>query len=1425
MSTPPNIWRPQRQALELLSDPRRVLPFVGAGLDIPAGMPSGPGLAEKLRTGHALRAGKQFDASDNLIQVASTLAAGGPADRKAVADYIIDLLDIDKHGYVPPTTLIHLVRVPSRWYVTTTYDLLPELAAEAQGIEYQSFTWKNLPDADDIDRDAQHPLYIVHLHGCVTDQDSLILDAKSYHDILNRGDVHNFLHLLFHEFRACFLGTALDEPHIQAWMLSWWHTKAKHVLVDDEASVARATQGRGAISVQMQGIAVESFPSGAFHVLDEFCEFLVTRPAATETPLLVEEPAQAAGASVSQPSVAMPAEIEVRYVRSDWGPDWTRRALKTLGDLHPEELLKLQERLGQGSDPKVVEDLIRRPEDWMQDGSAELWVAAARFAEQQGDWQLAREAWETAAQREGADRVEFLVSASVSAELAGDADAATQLLEAARDLDPEHPRVRLQDVNQAGNLDEQLDVLRELWDDDGDVGALAHAHASLAYVMRGEFEEAERHVDAARRIRPDTIQARIVAVNLVVHRSRMALFAGRRVEGRALIDAKEESLALRDELMTMRRWTESVRLLMLAADATGLQWQFEEAGNLLLTATDEELESKAGRIVLADAALRAQQHAVALELLNGVRDDDSVRAMRATAEFAVGDEHARRNALRTLDGLLSADEDHVVYRAAIFRVTHAHEMRDMGWPDAAERVLVEQGEQTAVLLSKAIWLYEEGDVAGARELLEPHAGDVRVVEFLLQLAIWDKDEEEAARVAANLLALGPDNITRLRCARALWEVGDLVRAKAEATVVADDQTATPGERGEGLHLLGGIAADVEHDYQEALDFFEKWEDEEPLNEGHIWARLVALIALTRHTEALRLLEETHAAPRTLVDARVACMVYARMEDPIEALRRVSEVIDRAPEPDAELERQLQLLALHRAGNVELPEDLAARIQPIDVEALGLKRVSIDALRELAAQRASSKQFALKGVMDGELTTMVLAAAAGRDIGALWMRMPLRPLGFGSGLFDAADRRDAETALVQGAVIDPTALFTFGGLGAVVREPVMNALAERGRVAQSTLNDLDHGQASLLPELTTGTRQELHFDPQTGQPIPVEWSNDVIARDHERGNGMLALAHRLRAEPDVNPQRVGPLDALLEETTAPQFRALIATLSVAQRLAVPVYSDDPGVRALARQAAIATFGTTALLDALYHRGDISQEALLSARQMLRANGFIGVTPTVEELVALLDEADGEPSDSLRLAFHDQAPWRAEYGAHVGTLVDFLRRVLVEHPVNFDDWVTRVLDAMVENVGLSRADGNTPTRYESISWHAQWLLTVAWAGVDFGSVTSQEFLKAFHPAVRHSAAELGAPVEPILGTSLRYAGYAHSAGITQGPGLPVALLGQLPVVDVMRLAGVDPLKAPNRSVPTFRLAGTPSAAAVERTNAKAQPPSSGKRRRGR
>lgn len=1392
MTQRPDTWRPAGAGTrELLRDSRRVVPFVGAGLNIPVGMPSGPGLAETLRTEHPLASGKQFDAPDNLIDVSSTLTTGGPQDRAAVADYIVELLDIDAHGYQVPATLRQLVRIPSRWYVTTTYDLLPERAADEQGIPYRSFTWRSLPDFDDIDRDVEHPLYIVHLHGSVEDRDSLVLDAQSYQDISREGKTQDFLHLLFHLFHACFLGTALDEQYLQAWILSWRRQRARHVLIGDQQSIDLATQGRGAVSPHLHGVMVEAFPTGRFELLDEFCEHLVTRPASTSAPLMTAEPPPRGGLAASETTTGLPAAPAVRYVRADWGPDWTRRALNDLAEHNPEELVRLQDTLGSSDEPAVVERLIRRPEAWMQGGSFRLWIAAARFAEQQGDWQLAREAWEKAGERDGADRVRCLVSAAISADLAGDPEVSETLLERARALDHEHPRVRLQEVSHGEDLDEQLEQLRQLWDEGGDVGALAHAHAAIAYLMRGDFEAAERHITAARRARPDLVQARIASANLVIHRNRLALIRGERVDARALAAAKEECLTVRDELIAMRRWVESTRLLMLAADATALRWELDAAGQLLLEAREEEKDSEDGRSILAAAALRAQQHAVTLELLDGVPDDDGVHVMRASARLMVGNEAEQERSLSQLDAAIHTGGDNAL-RAAMVRATRAYLFPDAGWPADAERILVERGEDEAVLVSKAMWLYRSGNLPEAQRLLEPETKNVRVAEVLLQLAIWEEDKEEAARIATALLALGPDNSTRVRCAKALYEVGDASRAQAEASVVAGDATANAEERGEAYNLLAGIAADHERNFSRALGLFEDWAEADPSNERHIWGRVLALTRLTRHADALRLLEETHAFPRTMMDARLAVSVYARMDDPVEALRRITEVMDRAPERDEKMESQLQLLALHRLGDSELPEDLADRIRLPDAEALRAHAVSLDTLREQAVAQRTTEQAALQGVMDGDTATMALAAAVGKDTGSLWMRLSLRPLGFGFSEHDAADRRDAATALDRGAVWDPTAFFTLGGLGSTYSGPALEVLRPRSRVAQATLDDLDEGRVALLHERPAMKRTELVFDATTGEAVPVEWLPELVERDHARAEGMLALAQQLDVEPDHDPQQPGPADTLVDEDAATPLRAMAATFSCAYRTGLPIFSDDRLIRLIARRAGGRAFGTAALLDALQARGHVSEGAVASAREVLRTSGCMGVTVRVSELVTLLEDADGEPSEALRLAFYDPAPWVAEYGAQVSRVVDFLRRVFEAYPDKLDAWTVRLLAAMEDRVVLSRLGGGAqPLRRDRLQWHAEWLLAAAWMVTS--AMPNRTFLSALRKAIDAAAGELGARIDPLPGAATNLGHLAHRAGLTANPGIPVGVLAQMPVVDVMRLVGVDSMTRTKSTIP--------------------------------
>ena len=1181
------------------------LPFVGSGVNAKTGTPLGGELARLLRTTHPLAVGAEFDEPNSLISVSQVLGRQAVDGRQQVADFIIDLLDIDKHHHVPPPTICNLVQTPSKWYVTTTYDLLAEKAAADAGIDYQSFTWQDLPAQEDIDRDVPHELYIVHLHGSVLHPDSLILDSKSYKNISNQGEVRQFLEALFHEFRVCFMGTSLDEQYLQAYLLSWRGTQVRHVLVNDEHGIDNATGGRGAILQGSHGVETEAFAANHWELLEGFTQYLVSRPTPSGASLLEQEPAGTPPDGLTSPGV--PVE-KVRYIR-DWGPAWTRRALEDLAQHSEAEALRLQDELRADADPSTVTRLIREPPKWMADGSFRMWTAAARFAEQQGDWALAREAWEETSRREGADKVSCLVSAAVAADTAGDEQAGDKLMKEARALNPKHPRVLLQDVGLEDNVDQQLRLLEALWEQPGDIGALAHAHGALAYLMTGNLDEAERHVREARRIRPDLLQGRIVAQNVLIHRYRVALELGRRVDARALAEAKGECLSLRDELMGMHRWGESVRLLMLAADATALQWEMEEAGKLLLSATEEELNDKHGRVVLADAALRAQQYPTALKLMEGV-PPENIAAMRATAVLHVGTEDEKREAMGQLDSIIEKGGDDVL-RAALVRATRAGQFPELGWPEAAEEVLLTHNQTNAALASKAMWLRATGDGEAARAVLLPPTNDVRLMEVQMGLASLEGESDEAARIAVDLLALGPDNLTRVNCAEALYQVGDLSRARAEATVVADDPTASSFEKGLALYLLAGIAADKEHDYSRALSYFERWVDIEPDNERRVWGHLLALTRLTRHPEALELLKSSGVQPVTVGDARIAAEVYSHIADPVDALRRVLDVTERVP--DDGLRRQLYLWALSRTADVGLPEDLAARVHLTDLEALGLQSVPLETLRLQAQRIHATREEVLKGISEGATPVMTLAAVERSDIGSVWMRLGARPYGFGFAQLDALDVEQAREALRYGFIVEPTALFAMADLDGEAGAKALASLS-KGRITQAALDDLDAGVKVLISELPTMTRQQLGFDSASGEPVRIEWPNELVEADHRRANTMLELAQRFAVEPDPDPQSGDKIAALYEASSPTALRVLIATAAVALRASLPVFSDDRCVRLLLRDIGVPVFGTTALLQALCDRGELEQSDVWLAKAELRASGYMGVTPDDAELQA-------------------------------------------------------------------------------------------------------------------------------------------------------------------------------------------------------------------
>jgi hypothetical protein len=145
--------------------------------------------------------------------------------------------------------------------------------------------------------------------------------------------------------------------------------------------------------------------------------------------------------------------IEIRtqpvFVDIAWAPDSARRCLSKLGNESPSELGWLNEKFSAQDAGDVAREISQDQPSVAANGSAQLWICVARFAEGAGAWDAAADAWlEAATRADGADRISGLVSSAIAAHVGGDDDRYARLIDEAAAADPNHPRLRLE---RAGN--------------------------------------------------------------------------------------------------------------------------------------------------------------------------------------------------------------------------------------------------------------------------------------------------------------------------------------------------------------------------------------------------------------------------------------------------------------------------------------------------------------------------------------------------------------------------------------------------------------------------------------------------------------------------------------------------------------------------------------------------------------------------------------------------------------------------------------------------------------------------------------------------------------------------------------------------------------------------------------------------------------
>jgi hypothetical protein len=463
--------------------------------------------------------------------------------------------------------------------------------------------------------------------------------------------------------------------------------------------------------------------------------------------------------------------LRIRFL--GWAPSLLRDAIEEFGAADPVGYSKLDDALGNPPDSARAAAVVTNPPPWLLQADSRAWRVLALTAEKFGEWDAARLSWIAVADRHQGDaRAGFLVAASVAADVGGDPRTSEELLATAEELSPGHPRVALQRLDQRSFGAERLQALEGVESNEPEVAALIAVHRATAHMLLANMSEAERYVGEAKRLLPDSTTVRVTAVMALIHRGRIASNEHRRIDHGEMWRAHEDALNLRNELREARRYEESVRLTMLAADALTVARETERALSVIRDTNENELATPHAGEILGDAALRANGWSDALSLTQEADPADGVRRIRASAALEAGTLHEQNRALEVLDDLVAA-RGRETSQAALSRVAATVGRRRARWSDDAFDALREAGHESAAVAGKALFLAgRERDYAAAEALLEPHVGAAWADDARLQVAVMRGERGRISLVADEYLARGAVQEDAVQCGAALVVAGE-----------------------------------------------------------------------------------------------------------------------------------------------------------------------------------------------------------------------------------------------------------------------------------------------------------------------------------------------------------------------------------------------------------------------------------------------------------------------------------------------------------------------------------------------------------------------------------------------------------------------------------------------------------------------------
>jgi hypothetical protein len=379
-------------------------------------------------------------------------------------------------------------------------------------------------------------------------------------------------------------------------------------------------------------------------------------------------------------------------------------------------------------------------------------------------------------------------------------------------------------------------------------------------------------------------------------------------------------------------------------------------------------------------------------------------------------------------------------------------------------------------------------------------------------------------------------------------------------------------------------------------------------------RVDALLWLGRAREAVAVARAAGLEPQSVGEARLLAHIYLRGLSPPDALCEIAGLSDRFDRSDEQLEGLVIAAWTDARGSIS--EDLEKRAGLSLMEfptrfpdsRAQARAVSVDELTQILREQAShSAELEAMGadIIAGRIPVPIWARAARTSLVQMWSSLRVLPIVPSDRAVAALDEAGATSAFSRGATWDPSSLAVVALLGEDVRAAIRRALP-RSIASQAVMQDVDFAAVDAVSERPAEDEARLAWDPTAARPVAFTRPAADIESERHLIRQALQLAQSLEIVPDVDRERPTSADDLVPEIESVDTMVLAsvgATLAVAIREGLPIYSDDRVLRTLYREAGIQSFGTVALLAVLEERGSISIEQHQTAVEVLRAAGAI------------------------------------------------------------------------------------------------------------------------------------------------------------------------------------------------------------------------------